>query len=243
MRKYFITIIFILFSWSFCLAANDDISDRAELGTAVSGDAILGVDASASAGDRLRRILFNGTSTNCLAGNGTWFDLSTKQAADADLTTWATVTPSANGQSLVSAANYAAMRTLLDIEPGVDYDAATPSTLPLTTDTSITEAQLLTNKYITNQGASGEVDITLPAVSYHITRTVIVEETQIIEMNPPSGETFDLSGTVLTADYCIDSPATVGAKAVFTRMQNDSGTWIWSVDTVRGTWVDTGATD
>lgn len=30
---------------------------------------------------------------------------------------------SANGQSLVSAANYAAMRTLLDLEPGVDYVA------------------------------------------------------------------------------------------------------------------------
>lgn len=47
--------------------------------------------------------------------------LNAKQAADADLTTWAAVTPSANGQSLVAAANYAAMRALLDLEPGTDF--------------------------------------------------------------------------------------------------------------------------
>lgn len=43
------------------------------------------------------------------------------QAYDADLTTWAGVTPSANGQSLVSAADYAAMRALLDLEAGTDF--------------------------------------------------------------------------------------------------------------------------
>jgi len=43
------------------------------------------------------------------------------QAWDADLDTWAGVTPSANGQSLVSAANYAAMRALLDLEAGTDF--------------------------------------------------------------------------------------------------------------------------
>lgn len=45
------------------------------------------------------------------------------QPLDSDLTTWAGVTPSANGQSLVSAANYAAMRGLLDLETGVDVQA------------------------------------------------------------------------------------------------------------------------
>ncbi len=43
------------------------------------------------------------------------------QAYDADLTTWASVTPSANGQSLVAAASYAAMRALLDLEAGTDF--------------------------------------------------------------------------------------------------------------------------
>jgi len=40
---------------------------------------------------------------------------STVQAYDADLTTWASTTPSTNGKALVSAADYAAMRTLLSI--------------------------------------------------------------------------------------------------------------------------------
>lgn len=46
------------------------------------------------------------------------------QAYDADLTTWAGITPSANAQSLVSATTYAAMRALLDLEVGVDFDPA-----------------------------------------------------------------------------------------------------------------------
>jgi len=49
-------------------------------------------------------------------------DLDTaKQDASANLDTWSGVAPSANGQSLVAAANYAAMRTLLDLEAGTDF--------------------------------------------------------------------------------------------------------------------------
>lgn len=43
------------------------------------------------------------------------------QPLDADLTTWAGLTPSANAQSLVTAASYAAMRALLDLEAGTDF--------------------------------------------------------------------------------------------------------------------------
>lgn len=45
------------------------------------------------------------------------------QPLDSDLTAWAGVTSSANGRSLVSAANYAAMRALLDLEVGTDFNA------------------------------------------------------------------------------------------------------------------------
>lgn len=45
----------------------------------------------------------------------------TVQAYDADLATWAGVSSSANGRSLVSAADYAAMRALLDLEAGTDF--------------------------------------------------------------------------------------------------------------------------
>lgn len=43
------------------------------------------------------------------------------QGFDADLSAWAGLTPSANAQSLVTAADYAAMRALLDLEAGTDF--------------------------------------------------------------------------------------------------------------------------
>lgn len=43
------------------------------------------------------------------------------QAYSANLTIWAGLAPSANGQSLVTAADYAAMRALLDLEAGTDF--------------------------------------------------------------------------------------------------------------------------
>lgn len=45
------------------------------------------------------------------------------QAFDADLSTWAGITPSANVQSLVGAANYTAIRALLTLVPGTDIQA------------------------------------------------------------------------------------------------------------------------
>lgn len=47
------------------------------------------------------------------------------QPLDADLTVWAGVSSSANGRSLVSAADYAAMRALLDLEAGTDFYSKT----------------------------------------------------------------------------------------------------------------------
>lgn len=52
------------------------------------------------------------------------------QAFDADLSTYAGITPAANTQSLLGAANYAAMRALLDLEAGTDflaYPTGTPT--------------------------------------------------------------------------------------------------------------------
>ena len=111
-----------------------------------------------------------------------------------------------------------------------------------TTDAELTAAEGA-GTFVTNQGSSGEVDLTLYAVSAGATVTFIVEETQNIEINPPSGEAFDLDGVALNADDCVDSDSIVGSKIVATRMKNSAGTWIWSLDSVRGNWVDTGASD
>ena len=47
--------------------------------------------------------------------------LATKQDANTNLTTFANITPSANIISLLTAADYPAVRGLLDLEPGVDF--------------------------------------------------------------------------------------------------------------------------
>jgi hypothetical protein len=43
------------------------------------------------------------------------------QAFNSNLSTWATLAPTANGQTLVTAADFAAMRSLLDLEAGTDF--------------------------------------------------------------------------------------------------------------------------
>ena len=114
------------------------------------------------------------------------------------------------------------------------------------TNTDITEAQILANKYITNQGSTSEADLVMPDIEYYATVVFIVNEALIIEINPPNAdahEAFDLDGTVLDASDCIDSPVGIGAKIAATRMQIADGTWKWSFDTIRGAWTDTGASD
>ena len=76
-------------------------------------DALLGWDDSAGAYQNLSAADVR-TALGLVIGTNV-------QAWDAQLDTWATVTPSANGQSLVSAADYAAMRALLDLEAGTDF--------------------------------------------------------------------------------------------------------------------------
>ena len=111
-----------------------------------------------------------------------------------------------------------------------------------TTETALTAAQV-TNSIVTNQGATGEVDVILPAISYYSVVRFIITEAQILEVNPPTDEIFDLDGTALDANDCVDSPAIVGSKMLATRMQLADASWRWSLDTIRGAWVDTGASD
>lgn len=80
------------------------------------------------------------------------------QAYDADLTTYAGITPSANVQSLLGAANYAAMRTLLDLEAGTDFysiSAADAAFQPLDADlTAIGELAKTDSNFIVGNGST-----------------------------------------------------------------------------------------
>ena len=109
---------------------------------------------------------------------------------------------------------------------------------------NITEAQIIASKWHTNNGASAEIDLTLPALSYTVGIIFIVQDAFISEINPPSGELFDHDGTDLHADDCIDLSIVIGDKIAFTRiLLADGSTWRWSTDTIRGVHTDTGATD
>lgn len=133
-----------------------------------------------------------------------------------------------------------------DITGTSAYTTRETSSQAYTASGNISEAQILANKYLTNQGAGAEIDLVLPDLEYYINVTFIINEAFIIEINPPNADTheeFDLDGTILDESDCIDSPTGLGSKIVATRMQWDDGTWKWSFDTVRGVWVDTGASD
>ncbi len=66
-----------------------------------------------------------GTVAGLVAGSGIDVDATDPTlpivAVEANLQTWNGLAPSANAQSLVTAANYAAMRALLDLEAGTDF--------------------------------------------------------------------------------------------------------------------------
>jgi len=82
------------------------------------------------------------------------------QAFGTHLSTWGVVSPSTNGKSLVAAADYAAMRTLLAVAPLASPTlTGTPlSTTPLTSDNT---TKIATTAYVKAQGyatASGDIE-------------------------------------------------------------------------------------
>jgi hypothetical protein len=123
---------------------------------------------------------------------------------------------------------------------GADYEASTPATKIMTGDTTISASDLLAAKYLSNYGASGTVIMTLPAVSYNISRAVVSEAAQIIQVKPPSGEALSTPIGTQTADEVVAAPASVGNVLVATRYKTGASTWAWRVDPVNGVWSESG---
>ncbi len=96
--------------------SGDSITDFTGTGLMVQGGALT---VSTSSLTNINADLLDGIDSTAFALDA---DIGTTiQAYDADLSTYSGITPAANTQSLLSAANYAAMRALLDLEAGTDF--------------------------------------------------------------------------------------------------------------------------
>jgi len=115
--------------------------------------------------------------------------------------------------------------------------------LDLIEDTTLSEAQVVNNKYITNQGDAGEAEFVLPDLAYVISVTFIVEEVQNLVVQPAAGELLYLNGTALDADDCVDSDSLVGSMIVAINHQDADGDWNWHLHTAYGAWTDAGDCD
>lgn len=109
---------------------------------------------------------------------------------------------------------------------------------------AVLTAQECRGTYVCNQGATGEIDLTLYALTETSSVVVSNEEAFVIEVGPPSGERLLFDGTWLDADDCIDMSATEGSDMICTRKTAQSGTTrYWKCDSITGTHTDTGASD
>jgi len=156
--------------------------------------------------------------------NATW--AATKQAADADLTTWAGVTPSANGQSLVAAANYAAMRGLLDLEAGTDfYDMSTAN--------STFMGAALLKDLVTTAPLTGGTDNILPGADSDVTLAltltgdvvatapILINGTTSVDNIIPGADTDYTLSINMLKDLVTTAPLTGGTNDILPGTDSD----------------------
>ena len=133
----------------------------------------------------------------------------------------------------------------LDVSGTITTTGAAAGLMPVgdyTTDTVLTDVQCIGYKN-TNQGASGEVDLTMYASSQGAMVMFENQEAQVMEIGPPTGELIVFNGVALDANDCIDSDGvTIGSYMVCSRGKLASGTAAW-LCTDDGLWADTGASD
>jgi hypothetical protein len=96
------------------------------------------------------------------------------QAFDADLTTWAGLTPSANAQSLVTAANYAAMLVLLG--------------------KVLARKGLLAKLTAVNMNATADTSMGIVATRFRVTEVIVEAATATLATAPCTGGLFKTAG-------------------------------------------------
>ncbi len=155
------------------------------------------------------------------------------QPLDADLTIWAGLTPSANAQSLVTAADYAAMKALLDLEIGTDVQAQSSNLSLLASEIMSTDSAgtLYLGKAT---GASNhywgvKIDNTAPALGGFKWNLENVDKWRL-SMNS-SGVLFLYNETLAGSVYSISPSTNVMAFAVTPTVQDDAYAAGWNGST------------
>jgi hypothetical protein len=196
--------------------------------TAGSGLSITGTTLTASGGGGGGGDVAWGDITGTLsAQTDLQSALDSKQAADADLTTYASITPSANTQSLLAAADYSAMRTLLSLVVGTNVQAY--------------DADLTTYAGIT---PSANVQTFLGAADYAAMRTQLGVSTastvetltgKTLQLNAALGTDDTLTGTTISG---LNAGATIAQwEAVYL---SASSTWLLADANGSGTYPAVG---
>jgi len=195
----------------------------------------------------------NGHTEYLWSADKVFDQLALKQGLDADLTTWAGVTPSANGQSLVSAANYAAMKALLDLEAGTDFNAYDADLADLA-DGSLTASKVAGSKVATASKAadytigtdsadevyggtvyvSGAATITAPVVAAGMNFTVVTIGAVAVSLDVNAADRMYLNGTALADGDKATNNSTTG-DTLQCQYESADG---WYCRSVAGTWID-----
>jgi hypothetical protein len=164
------------------------------------------------------------------------FGITDAQPLDSDLTTWAGLTPSANAQSLVTAANYAAMRTLLSLVVGTNVQAWDADLDSLAALATTTHGRALLTKTAAEDVRLSEVVPTFVATRTALKAIDTTKDTVAFLTEVGREGMFLWRAGNYSSQITADTAEGIYVKA--TAIASASGSWVrqYSIDHVRLDW-------
>lgn len=174
-----------------------------------------------------------------LPTSGTLATQTWAQQADSDLTTWAGVTPSSNGQSLVAAANYAAMRGLLDLEADTDFAAygKNPVVIARKATTYTIGTDSANELFGGTIYVTSATTITAPAVAAGQNFTVVTIGDIAVSLDVNAADKMILDGVTL-ADGDKATNTSKAGDTITCQYYSADGFYCWSGTVLGGHWTD-----
>jgi len=137
----------------------------------------------------------------------------------------------ANGKSLIQAANYAAMRTLLDLEVGTDFNAYITALSGITNGIKVTGA---TAQYveITHDGTDTIINSSVGSINLQKTGGT---GAAILALSDGSSNYINLTAPSIAADYTFIFPVAIGAEGQLLRTGASPFATAWTTATFPAT--------